>query len=31
MKKKLSALISTGNLGDNIIEKGTFYEGIKRE
>jgi len=31
MKKKLSVLVSTGNLGDNIIEKGTFYEGIKRE
>lgn len=30
-KNKISALVSTGNLGDNIIEKGTFYEGIKRD
>jgi len=29
--KKLSTLVSTGNLGDNIIEKGSFYEGVKRE
>jgi len=31
MEEKLSVLVSTGNLGDNIIEKGTFYEGIKRD
>jgi hypothetical protein len=29
--KKISALISTGNLGDNIIEKESFYEGLNRE
>lgn len=29
-EKKLSILVSTGNLGDNIIEKGSFYEGTKR-
>ena len=28
---KLSLLVSTGNLGDNIIEKESFYEGVKRE
>ncbi len=28
--RKVSLLVSTGNLGDNIIEKGTFYEGVKR-
>ncbi len=28
---KVSLLVSTGNLGDNIIEKGTFYEGVKRD
>ncbi len=28
---KVSVLVSTGNLGDNIIEKGTFYEGAKRD
>ncbi len=27
--RKVSLLVSTGNLGDNIIEKGTFYEGVK--
>jgi hypothetical protein len=26
---KLSVLVSTGNLGDNIIEKNSFYEGLK--
>lgn len=30
-KRKLSVLVSTGNLGDNIIEKETFYEGAKRD
>ena len=29
--EKLSLLVSTGNLGDNIIEKGSFYEGAKRD
>ena len=29
--RKVSLLVSTGNLGDNIIEKGTFYEGVKRD
>jgi hypothetical protein len=29
--KKLSVLVSTGNLGDNIIEKKSFYEGLKRD
>lgn len=28
--EKVSLLVSTGNLGDNIIEEGTFYEGVKR-
>lgn len=28
---KLSLLVSTGNLGDNIIEEETFYEGVKRK
>jgi hypothetical protein len=28
---KLSLLVSTGNLGDNIIEEGSFYEGVKRD
>ena len=23
--------MSTGNLGDNIIEEGSFYEGVKRQ
>ena len=27
---EVSVLVSTGNLGDNIIEEGTFYEGCKR-
>ena len=27
--KKVSLLVSTGNLGDNIIEEGTFYKGVK--
>lgn len=33
-KKKgesISVMVSTGNLGDNIIEKKTFFEGLKRE
>jgi len=29
--KRVSILVSTGNLGDNIIEKGSFYEGVKRD
>lgn len=29
--KKVSLLVSTGNLGDNIIEEGSFYEGVKRD
>jgi len=29
--EKLSLLVSTGNLGDNIIEEDTFYEGVKRK
>lgn len=29
--KKLSGLVSTGNLGDNIINKESFYEGLKRD
>lgn len=29
--QKLSLLVSTGNLGDNIIEEGSFYEGVKRD
>lgn len=29
--QKISVLVSTGNLGDNIIEEGTFYEGVKRD
>ena len=29
-RKKLLVLVSTGNLGDNIIEEGSFYEGVKR-
>lgn len=28
---QLSVMVSTGNLGDNIIEKGSFYEGLKRD
>lgn len=28
--KKISVLVSTGNLGDNIIEHGSFYEGTRR-
>jgi hypothetical protein len=31
MIKKLSVLVSTGNLGDNIIEKTSFNRGIKRD
>lgn len=27
--RKLSVLVSTGNLGDNIIEKSSFYKGLK--
>lgn len=27
---KMSVLVSTGNLGDNIIEEESFYEGTKR-
>ena len=27
--EKVSLLVSTGNLGDNIIEEGTFYKGVK--
>lgn len=30
-QRKLSVLVSTGNLGDNIIEEGSFYEGTKRQ
>lgn len=30
MMKSLSVLVSTGNLGDNIIEKKSFHEGLKR-
>jgi hypothetical protein len=29
--KKLSVLVSTGNLGENIIEKESFYRGIERD
>jgi hypothetical protein len=29
--KKLSVLVSTGNLGDNIIEKSSFYQGFKHD
>jgi len=29
--KKLSVMVSTGNLGDNIIEKTSFNRGIKRD
>lgn len=29
--KKLSIMVSTGNLGDNIIEKKSFHEGLKRD
>ncbi|HDP36443.1 MAG TPA: hypothetical protein ENN27_01030 [Candidatus Atribacteria bacterium] len=29
--KKLSVLVSTGNLGDNIIEKSSFYQGLKHD
>lgn len=29
--RKVSLLVSTGNLGDNIIEEGSFYEGVKRD
>lgn len=29
--REINLLVSTGNLGDNIIEEGTFYEGVKRE
>jgi len=29
--EKISLLVSTGNLGDNIIEEGSFYEGVKRQ
>jgi len=29
--KKLSILVSTGNLGDNIIEKTSFYQGIEHD
>lgn len=28
---KLSIMVSTGNLGDNIIEKKSFYEGLKSD
>jgi len=31
LMKKLSVLVSTGNLGDNIIEKTSFYRGIGRD
>lgn len=30
MKRPLRVLSSTGNLGDTVIEKESFYEGIKR-
>ena len=30
-KKQLRVLSSTGNLGDTIIEKGTFYKGLERD
>jgi len=29
--EKISLLVSTGNLGDNIIEEGSFNEGLKRQ
>lgn len=29
--KKVSLLVSTGNLGDNIIEEKSFYEGVRRD
>ena len=29
--RKVSLLVSTGNLGDNIIEEKSFYEGVKHD
>ncbi len=29
--RKLSVLVSTGNLGDNIIEKDSFYRGVRHD
>ncbi len=29
--ESVSVLVSTGNLGDNVIEEGSFYEGVKRK
>lgn len=30
-RNKVSVLVSTGNLGDNIIEKDSFYAGMERD